>query len=283
MSASAGYELAITAILTLAGLGFLLSLVLLAGTKIFKVKTDPRVDRVLDLLPGSNCGACGFGGCNECARAIIEEAAAPDVCPLCRGEAVDRISKIAGREVKDTSPAVAVVLCRSRASAPRNFLYRGIPECRAAAAAAGGETACRWGCLRYYDCVRSCPFDAFEIDSEGNPVVDPRRCRSCEICVRACPRGIIKMTPADKPVEVLCSSRDPAKTTARACPTGCIACGRCVKVCPRSAIEVKDNLARIDPELCDGCGRCVEVCPRKIIYLQGAREAAAAGGGDGQK
>lgn len=276
-------SLVMTAVATLVGLGLFLGLGLGVGAKILAVKTDPRVGRVLELLPGSNCGACGFGGCGECARIIVEEGASPGACPVCPPGTVEAVAKLVGRETPETVSLTAVVFCRTRASAPRKFEYNGIPECRAAARAGGGEAACRWGCLRYYDCVRACRFDAFEIDSEGNPVVDPQRCRACEICVRACPRGIIKMVPADKPVDVLCSSLDSAKKTARSCPVGCIACGRCVKVCPRSAIEVKDNLARIDSGLCDGCGRCVEECPRKIIFNQGAREAAAAGGRDGQK
>jgi len=102
-------------------------------------------------------------------------------------------------------------------------------------------------------------------------VVDSERCRSGQICVKACPRGIIQMVPADKRVDVLCFSQDPAGKTAKACPTGCIDCGQCVKVCPRDAIVIKNNHARITADLCDACGKCVEVCPRKIILNHGLK------------
>ena len=51
-----------------------------------------------------------------------------------------------------------------------------------------------------------------------------------------------------------------------ACEAGCIGCKKCEKTCPQGAIQVEENLAKIDPEKCSGCGACIEACPRKIIH-----------------
>ena len=61
------------AILTLGLLGGLLGLGLAFASELLKVETDPRIVAVESLLPGINCGACGYPGCQAFAEAILEE------------------------------------------------------------------------------------------------------------------------------------------------------------------------------------------------------------------
>ena len=255
----------VATIITLSVLGLLFGILLAGGSRIFAVKTDPLLEKIIALLPGSNCGACGFSGCADCAAAILEGTVAPDVCPVASSSAHHRIAELLGKKVSEEEKYVARAFCIGGESSARRYRYEGIATCAAADQFGGGVTACPSGCLQYYTCRDVCPFGAITVDEKGNPVVLAAECRACGICVQACPRGIIRLVPASSRVDVLCSSILPGKEVVKVCSTGCIACGLCVKACPVEAIEVVDNLARIDYQRCVACGKCVEVCPRDII------------------
>ena len=60
------------AIAVLGGLGAVFGLILAVASKIFAVKTDPRLEQLQEALPGANCGGCGFAGCAAYAKAIAE-------------------------------------------------------------------------------------------------------------------------------------------------------------------------------------------------------------------
>jgi len=269
-------ELIITTVITLGGLGVLFGAVLAVGARVFHVQIDPRLEKILDLMPQLNCGACGYGGCLDCARAMLDGKAEPTACPICDHEAREKIAELLGRLLKEEEQTVARIFCRGGYDAARRYLYDGVQTCQAANQIEGGVSACDYGCLRYYTCKAICPFGAIEIDSRGNPVVNPDKCRSCGLCVQNCPRNIIHLVPAASAVDVLCSSRAKGKAVVKVCGTGCIGCGKCVKECPVGAITMEDNLARIDYEKCTACGRCVEVCPRNIIERVSGRTEAAA-------
>jgi Fe-S-cluster-containing hydrogenase component 2 len=51
------------------------------------------------------------------------------------------------------------------------------------------------------------------------------------------------------------------------CDFGCLGFGDCANVCPFGAIEIRDDLARINRSLCVGCGKCLSACPNKLITL----------------
>ena len=274
-------EPVVATIITLGGLGLLFGIGLAVGSRIFRVNVDPRLEKIVDLLPQLNCGACGYGGCLECARAMLDEKAEPTDCPISNQSARERIAEFLGRLLEEEERTVARIFCRGGYDAARRYLYEGIGNCRAANQIEGGVSACDYGCLRYYTCKETCPFEAIEIDSRGNPVVDPEKCRSCGLCVQNCPRGIIRLVPAGSRVDICCSSRAKGKAVVKVCATGCIGCGKCVKECPVEAIRLEENLARIDYEKCIACGKCIEVCPRNIIELVDSlllpTEEAAAG------
>lgn len=62
-------------VLILTVLGILLGFGLAIASKIFHVEADTRIDDIEKILPGANCGACGFAGCRNYAEAIVAEEA----------------------------------------------------------------------------------------------------------------------------------------------------------------------------------------------------------------
>lgn len=253
------------AVLTIGLLGLVFGVGLAIGSRIFSVHLDPRLEKIEELLPKLNCGACGYGGCSDCARALLEEEAEPTVCPVAPPEAHREIAELLGKMLEEEEATTARIFCRGGYDAARRYLYEGVKSCAAANQIGGGVSACDYGCLRYYTCREVCPFSAVKIDERGNPVIDPDRCRSCGLCVRNCPRDLIRIVPSKSEVDIRCSSRARGKIVVKVCEVGCIACGKCVKECPVEAISLEENLAEIDYEKCVNCGKCIEVCPRKII------------------
>jgi len=251
----------------LLGIGALFGLGLAFAAKKFDVKTDPRVEQILEVLAHAHCGACGYPGCRQYAEAVIED---PDVAAnLCSpgGEPCAKaVAAISGKVVELTEPTVARVLCNGGASkASRRFVYEGIRDCKAAVLASGGNKSCVYGCLGYGTCFRSCPFGAITMSEENLPVIDPAKCTSCGSCVKACPKQVISILPLAKEVIVTCSSKDKGAVAKKGCKVACIGCGMCQKVCPYSAASVENNLSSIDTDKCKVCGLCVIKCPTNAI------------------
>ena len=233
--------------------------------RFFRVKVDPRQAKIEEILPGANCGSCGYRGCAAYAEAVAKGQAPPDRCTPGGPECARKIAEIMGLQIGDFISKVAVVKCQGSREHTRNrFRYVGEHDCRAAAATQYGQTACPYGCLGLGTCVRACPFDAMVMDAEaGLPRVLEERCTGCGTCAEVCPKNIIEILPADRYVHVLCRNRDPGKVVRKVCDVGCIACRRCEGACPveGSAIHVNGNLAEVDLEACINCGKCVQACP----------------------
>ncbi len=268
----------VAAVVTLAVLGAVFGLALYMGSRVFAVETDPRIDEILDVLPGANCGACGLGGCRAYAEGVVMKGLATDLCAPGGAEACEGVSRIMGVEAAAADAKVAVVHCRGDATRARERgRYAGIADCRAALVpgAGGGSTACSYGCLALGTCVAECPFDALVTGPDGFPQVIERLCTGCGKCVAACPRGIIKLHSKKQHVFVMCSSHEKAKGVRAACDVGCIGCKRCEKACEKfEGIKVVDNLAVIDGEKCKSCAKCVKVCPQGTIWnLRKARKS----------
>jgi len=77
----------LAAILTISILGLIFGLGLAVGSRIFYVKTDPRLEMIEELLPQLNCGACGYGGCADCARGLLDGKSEPSICPVATPDA----------------------------------------------------------------------------------------------------------------------------------------------------------------------------------------------------
>ena len=284
----------VSSLFTLGLLGLFFGGGLAYASRKFSVKTDPRLAKIIDLLPGANCGGCGFPGCNAFAEAVLQGKAPVTGCGPGGPELAEKLAKLMGVELDEITPMVAVVQCQGgRGIAKDRFSYTGIQSCVVAHQTGGGHKACSYGCLGFGDCVRACQFDALHMGEDGLPVVDEEKCTACGACVRACPRGIMRLIPVTQQVYVGCLSQDKGKAVKDVCKVGCIGCSLCAKVTPSGSIEMKGNLPEINPEgtnlvvavhkcptkslvdrvkvrskvsidtSCDGCTECVKVCPVK--------------------
>lgn len=258
----------VLALVIIGGLGLLFGGLLAYSAQRFAVEEDPRVEIITDLLPGANCGACGFAGCASYAENVVKGEAALDCCIPGGKNVCNNISEVMGVDsVASDDKKIAEVHCVGTNEVARNkFYYQGVYDCKAAMMYGGGYKTCQYGCLGLGTCVEACPFDALHMGENGLPVVDVERCTGCGVCAKACPRGVISIVSADRTGKVvLCNSRDRGKATGDACEVGCIGCKACVKACLQDAIVVENNLAFIDSDKCNGCGECSDVCKRDII------------------
>jgi len=239
------------------------------ASKKFAVETDPKVELVREVLPGANCGGCGFPGCDGYAASVAAGNAPVNACPVGGGPLAQKIADIMGLEVESSERKIARVLCQGDHEHCREkYVYQGIQDCVAASMLDGGSKSCQYGCLGLGTCVKACPFDAIHITEGKIAVVDASKCTGCKKCVAACPKNLIEMVPESRKVKVMCKSTDKAKAVREKCSIGCIGCRLCVKACQFDAIIFEDNLARIDYDKCTNCGKCAEKCPTKAIYAE---------------
>jgi len=259
-------------IVILSVLGLLLALILFWVARKFKVEEDPRIDEVEKVMPGANCGGCGFAGCRAFADAAVK---APNLdnqyCPVGGNDVMKKVAAILGYEVKEKAPQVAVVRCNgSCENRPRTNVYDGASSCRVKAALYSGDTGCAYGCLGCGDCVEACQFGALSMDPvTGLPVVDESKCTACGACVKACPKHIIELRnkgPRGMRLYVSCVNKDKGPAAKKACAAACIGCGICAKTCTHDAIVVVDNVAYIDYNKCRLCRECEAMCPTGAIH-----------------
>lgn len=235
------------------------------AAKVFEVKVDPKITQVREALPGANCGACGFPGCDGLAVAIAAGKSKADACPVGGEATATAVAQVMGIELTSTVSYTARVACGGLNGCTRQkYQYEGMASCTAAAALHNGPKACAFGCLGFGDCVEACPFGAIVL-VDGVAKILEENCKSCEKCVAACPKKLISMVPRGKNYLVNCKSTQKGPVVKKNCDVGCIGCGKCVKVCPSSAITMANNLAKIDPLLCTNCGECEKVCPTHAI------------------
>lgn len=251
----------------LAGMSTVSGFLLAFAAKKFAVKTNPMVEKVNDVLAHAHCGACGYAGCEQYAEAVVKDPeVSPSLCTPAGERAALLIAELTGKKAEIREKEFARIMCRGDwTKSQKRYKYEGVPDCRAAVLAGGGDKACIYGCLGYGTCARVCPFGAITMSKDNLPVVDMDKCTGCRKCKSACPKKVIEILPASKAVIVACHSKDKGADTRKFCRAGCIACGLCVKVCPFDAPEVENNLSIIDLEKCRVCGLCVAKCPTNAI------------------
>lgn len=253
------------AVLCFVGLGVLFGVLLSVASRVFEVKTDPRVDQIKECLPGANCGGCGYSGCGDLAERIVKGEAKANACPVGGVEAAEKIAEIMGVEAEAPVRMRAQVMCSGvNGLAVKKYIYEGEADCNAAVKLGCGDRMCPNGCVGLGSCVKHCRFGAISV-IDGVAVVDYEKCTGCGVCASFCPKKIIKLVPFEAEYHVGCSSLDKGAVTRTYCDAGCIGCKLCEKACESGAITVSDNVAKIDYTKCTDCGKCAEKCPKKII------------------
>ena len=257
----------IFAVVVLGALAIVFGAVLAIAAKKFAVEVDERQEAIQGVLPGANCGGCGYAGCSGYAAAVVKGEAATNCCAAGGSEVAAKIAGIMGVEAQDTERSVALVKCSGFTGlAQKKFDYSGITDCVAAMRLGGGlgPNECPHGCLGFGTCVAACPFDAIHI-KDGVARVDHEKCVGCMTCAAACPKHIIVKVPYNADITVACSSVQKGAVLRKYCDIGCLGCKICEKTCEHDAIHVVDNLAVIDYGKCTSCGMCVAKCPRHLI------------------
>jgi len=283
-------------LVSLGGVSFLLGAVLAYASKRFAVVVDPKIEEIVDSLPGANCGGCGYAGCAAYAEAVVKNGIDATLCAPGGASVVQNIAKILGLEDVLTVRKVAYLHCAgTKEKAKDKYEYDGLKDCRSAALLAGGHKTCEYGCLGFGSCVAVCKFDALVMGEDGLPQVDMEKCTGCGACVKECPKKLFDLLPDTTKIYLACSSHAKGKEAKQACSVGCIGCSICVKVTDSEAISMNNNLPKIDysasmnlilanykcptksyldlapkrpymtidPNKCKGHGKCKEVCPVK--------------------
>jgi Na+-translocating ferredoxin:NAD+ oxidoreductase RNF subunit RnfB len=258
----------ITAIFAVA-LALALGIALGFFQEFFKVERDPLIDKVRAALPGANCGACGFPGCDGYATAVAGRTTETTRCTVGGKATAAALGDLMGVNAT-VEEIVAVLACQgSKEHAPLKGEYVGVKTCRAAKLSAGGTKLCAWGCLGYGDCTQVCQFDALHMGDDGLPHVDYDKCTGCGKCIAECPQQILKKVPKERVGSmVVCSNRNPVKAMVmKTCKVGCIKCELCVKNCPEKCITMVNGIPVTDYSKCTSCGVCVQKCPTKVYKM----------------
>lgn len=256
----------INSVTALSLMGFAFASGLAIASKKFAVEVDPKVEQILDVLPGANCGGCGFPGCGGLASAIAGGNAPVNACPVGGNAVAEKVATIMGVVASEGVRMVANVHCNgTNINAVQKSEYFGILDCKAATIAQSGPKGCTYGCMGFGTCVRACKFDAIFIGTDGVAHVDRDKCVACGKCLEVCPKSIIKWIPANQDVYIFCNSLEKGKDVKDVCSIGCIGCQLCVRNCPQKTISFDKNLPTIHYENCTQCNICVEKCPTKAI------------------
>jgi Na+-translocating ferredoxin:NAD+ oxidoreductase subunit B len=154
------------AILTI--LGLVLGWLLGVAARYLRVEDNPIAEQIESLLPGSQCGQCGYPGCNAAAMALADAQAPPTLCPPGGRALVAELATLLGvtedlSGVKDKAPVVAHI----------------------------HENLCV-GCTK---CFKRCPTDAILGGPKMIHAVFTDACTGCEKCFDVCPTQCIEMRP----------------------------------------------------------------------------------------
>lgn len=254
----------ITVVIIVAVLAIVFGVLIIIVSKACAVKENEDAKKISELLSGANCGGCGFAGCADFAKALVEGRATLNSCASTPKENREEIAKILGVDVEDLGERFAVVKCSGGNYSKNKYKYVGNSGCISQCLIMGGRKICSQGCLGEGSCEEACPYGAIKI-VEGVSYVDKNLCEACGACTHACPKSLIELIPKSAKVFIACSSHCRGKEVMNACEKGCIGCGMCAKKCPEGAITMENNLPVIDYAKCSACKTCVSACPRKCI------------------
>jgi Na+-translocating ferredoxin:NAD+ oxidoreductase RNF subunit RnfB len=261
-------------VLILGGLGFAFAALIALTHRKFHVWEDPRINDVADLLPGTNCGACGQAGCHAFAEALVDGKVQPATCTVMGVDDVHDVAGFLGIEAGEANKRVARLLCAGGWNvAVQQADYVGLETCKAAAAVSGGGKGCTWGCIGLADCEVVCDFDAIYMNAFGLPVVIPEKCTACGDCVEACPLDLFEIMPLEQKLIVQCKSLLEGEEAEELCKVACNGCKRCAADAEPGVIEMVDGLAVVNYELNEmATAAAIERCPTgAIVWVEGAQ------------
>jgi Na+-translocating ferredoxin:NAD+ oxidoreductase subunit B len=256
----------------LGGVGLTFGVLIAVANRKLKVWEDPRIDSVTEMLPGSNCGACGQAGCRAFAEALVRGEVQPASCTVMGAADIEDVAAYLGVDAGEAVKRVARLLCAGGSDvAPRKATYHGLQSCAAAVAVGGGGKGCVWGCVGLADCAVACDFDAIRMNDAGLPVVDVEKCTACNDCVEACPLDLFVLMPLDHKLIVQCRNLLDGDAATSVCSVACNACGKCVQDAAPGLIELRNGLAVIDYERIElASAEATARCPtRAILWLEG--------------
>jgi electron transport complex protein RnfB len=264
----------ITAPAIMTGLGLFFGVILAVAYKLLKVEEDPRLAHTEELLPGTNCGACGEPGCLPFAQKLVSGEVQPSGCTVASSDDIDEIADYLGVDAGEAEKRVARLRCAGgKAQAFQIAEYDGFESCRAAAVVSGGGKGCSWGCLGLADCDISCDFDAISMSANGLPVVDLEQCTACGDCVEACPKDLFELVPLSQKLYVQCNNPLAGESVTVLCSVGCDGCAKCAADATPGLIEMKNELPLIHYELgLPVTPRATARCPTGAIqWLEGGQ------------
>ena len=245
------------------------AIILTVSNILFGVKEDEKFLAIRDALPGANCGACGYSGCDGYARALCEgKITETNLCVPGGDTASQDIAGILGVEAGKAVKLFAYVGCHGTCEATKKdekHLRDGFKTCREAAEHWEGENVCTYACIGLGDCAVACPNDAIIIH-DGVAKVISSLCSGCGLCAKTCPHGTIKMQEDGTIIAIGCSNHNKGAITRKMCTNGCIGCTKCARTCPNGAITMDENLPLLDHSKCTSCGACVDACPVGAIH-----------------
>jgi len=164
----------IAAIFSLTALGLGLGALLGVAARYLKVEESPLTGQIEEMLPGSQCGQCGFPGCAPAAAALANGDAKVTLCPPGGRSLAEELAALPGHSVDlsgvtDKPPLVAHI----------------------------HERLCI-GCTK---CLKRCPTDAIIGANDQIHAVFEDACIGCEQCWEVCPTECIEMRPATLTVQ----------------------------------------------------------------------------------
>ncbi|MDZ7830843.1 MAG: RnfABCDGE type electron transport complex subunit B [Desulfobacterales bacterium] len=268
------------AILMMGGLGIIIGSCLALASKVFYVYVDPKVVEIDELLPGANCGGCGYPGCGANAEAVVAGESPPTSCVAGSAELAEQIAAVLGLSIEAKEPDIARPGCTYGVDeAALKYRYQGLSKCQAAAMLYGGMKECHIGCLGLGSCMTACPFDAITMGEDHLPKVDENKCTGCGTCERVCPKNIIKLSSVTRRILKEYTTEYCTTPCQRACPAGINICEYIRQITlgdyHKSVQVIKERnpfptvIGRICPRPCETeCRRNLADEPVAINYLK---------------
>ena len=252
----------LAAALVISVMGLVFGALLGVTGRVFAVPSNPTVVALRECLPGANCGACGYPGCDGYAAAVAEGKAEVGACAVGGPKCTAAMAEIMGVAASAGVRMVATVACQGYGDHCAEKNYQGINDCVAAAMINNGTKSCQYACLGLGTCERACPFGAIHVDPVKKiAVVDKEKCQGCKKCVAACPQHVLSMQPDNRVAEIKCHNPEKGNALKEKCDKACVGCEACVKSCNFGALTMENGVPKFDYEKCVGCMACADACP----------------------